>query len=346
LRVLISLQALPTPATPNKLDALFPLVNDKPYQRPSDRETSPTESDKLSYVPTKHPPRVSSNRSGSNSPSSVIPYIVFSIACKFVLNSLGCFYRIRKYDKPKKEHCGPNEANPTKARSFPIESSSAATSLQEKHVTHEGSFRGRKTLSSCSHPHSHNGAWYLNGVSLDRGGVDPEIEITLCRLRKVWNTIVSNTSSSNFDNIVSITNDSDFLKCSSSNINSNCNFGLSNFQELEPMENNDQTLKELATPDVVKTPTSIEKNFSGLFHNEATGDTKRLHQDEGVPILPGWSCKRLTVFATSSFQHQGRYEAHVPREVLPGVQNYDHQKENLLDKATLWRDSTRVLGKI
>ncbi|RDX96448.1 hypothetical protein CR513_20890, partial [Mucuna pruriens] len=74
--------------------------------------------------------------------------------------------------------------------------------------------------------------------------LDPEIEITLRRLRKVRNTIVSNSSSSssvsNSDNSNSVTNDSDSFEYSSANIST----------EPEQMENNDQTLKELATPDV------------------------------------------------------------------------------------------------
>ncbi|RDY04571.1 hypothetical protein CR513_11715, partial [Mucuna pruriens] len=84
--------------------------------------------------------------------------------------------------------------------------------------------------------------------------LDPKIDRTLHRLRKVRSSVVSNSSSSNFvsnfDNSISATIDSDFSECSSSNINFDCNFGLSNFQELNPMENNDRTLKELAMQDV------------------------------------------------------------------------------------------------
>ncbi|RDX74336.1 hypothetical protein CR513_45939, partial [Mucuna pruriens] len=85
--------------------------------------------------------------------------------------------------------------------------------------------------------------------------LDPKIDRTLHRLRKVRNTVVSNSDSSNsvsnFDNSISVTNDSDFFECSCSNLNSNCNFDLSKSQESEPMKNNDQTHKELATSDVV-----------------------------------------------------------------------------------------------
>ncbi|RDX63377.1 hypothetical protein CR513_58206, partial [Mucuna pruriens] len=90
---------------------------------------------------------------------------------------------------------------------------------------------------------------------------------------------------------------------------------LSNFQEPKPMENNDQTLKELATPNVVYQPwkrpsQALQRISCSLFHNKAIRDTKRLHQDEGVSIFLGWSCKRLAVSATNSFQHLGRYEVH------------------------------------
>ncbi|RDY14139.1 hypothetical protein CR513_00833, partial [Mucuna pruriens] len=146
--------------------------------------------------------------------------------------------------------------------------------------------------------------------------LDPEIDKTLCRLRKVRNIVVSNSgssnSASNSNNSISVINNSDFSWCSSSNINSDCNFGLSNFQEPEPMENNDRTLKELATPDVVYQPWCIQypqleptqtyELKSGLIHllpkfygltgedphknlkefhvicsDEAVGDTERLH---------------------------------------------------------------------
>ncbi|RDX79249.1 hypothetical protein CR513_40355, partial [Mucuna pruriens] len=76
---------------------------------------------------------------------------------------------------------------------------------------------------------------------------------TLRRLRKVRSIVVSNSSSfsfvSNSNNNVSATNEPDFSEYNSSDIN--FNFGVSKSQELEPMENNDRTLKELATSDVM-----------------------------------------------------------------------------------------------
>ncbi|RDX89344.1 hypothetical protein CR513_28944, partial [Mucuna pruriens] len=96
--------------------------------------------------------------------------------------------------------------------------------------------------------------------------LDPEIEITLCRLRKVRNTIVSNSGSSNYvsnsDNIIFVSNDFDFSEYSSSNINFDCNF------EPEPMENNDRTLKELTTLDVYSQlePAQYYELKSNLIH--------------------------------------------------------------------------------
>ncbi|RDY13424.1 hypothetical protein CR513_01670, partial [Mucuna pruriens] len=123
------------------------------------------------------------------------------------------------------------------------------------------------------------------------------------------------------------------------------------------MENNDRTLKELATPDVVYQPWCIQcpplkpaQSYElksslihllpkssqalkgvprGLFHDEAAGDTGRPHQDENISILPRWRCKRLVVSTA----------VHVPREILPNIQNSDHKEGDLWDQATLWRDS-------
>ncbi|RDX95670.1 hypothetical protein CR513_21773, partial [Mucuna pruriens] len=141
--------------------------------------------------------------------------------------------------------------------------------------------------------------------------LDPEIDRTLRRLRKVRSTIVNNSSSSNYvsnsNNSVSTTNDSDFSEYSSSNVNSDGE------QEPEPMENNDRMLKELTMLDVVYQPWCIQyprleqaqsyelksglihllpkfhgladedphkhlKEIScGLFHDEAIEDIRGLH---------------------------------------------------------------------
>ncbi|RDY11406.1 hypothetical protein CR513_03938, partial [Mucuna pruriens] len=75
---------------------------------------------------------------------------------------------------------------------------------------------------------------------------DPEIELTLRRLRKIRNAAINTTSS-----IDSVIDSNQFYTnnfVSSSNI----------FAEPEQMENNDRTLKELATPDVVYQPWCIQ----------------------------------------------------------------------------------------
>ncbi|RDY05752.1 hypothetical protein CR513_10392, partial [Mucuna pruriens] len=80
--------------------------------------------------------------------------------------------------------------------------------------------------------------------------LDPEIEINLCRLRKTRDMVASNSSNSvsNSNNSSPTTNNSDSVEYSSTN----------NFAELDQMENNDRTLKELATPDVVYQPWCIQ----------------------------------------------------------------------------------------
>ncbi|RDX99995.1 hypothetical protein CR513_16877, partial [Mucuna pruriens] len=122
--------------------------------------------------------------------------------------------------------------------------------------------------------------------------LDPETEVTLRRSRKSRNIVVSNNNSSNsvsnVDSSSPVINSSNSVEYSSTN----------NFAEPENMENNDRTLKELATPDVEyqpwrRSPQALERVPCGLFHNEAVGDTGGLHQNEGVPILLGWNCKRL-----------------------------------------------------
>ncbi|RDX86426.1 hypothetical protein CR513_32237, partial [Mucuna pruriens] len=78
--------------------------------------------------------------------------------------------------------------------------------------------------------------------------LDPEIEITLRRLRKTRNIVVSNSSNfvSSFDNSSPVTNISNSVEFCSTN------------SFAEQMENNERTLKELATPDVVYQPWCIQ----------------------------------------------------------------------------------------
>ncbi|RDX86595.1 hypothetical protein CR513_32060, partial [Mucuna pruriens] len=78
-----------------------------------------------------------------------------------------------------------------------------------------------------------------------------------------------------------------------------------------------------------RSPQALEGIPCGLFHNKAVGDTRRLHKNEGIPILPRWSCKGLTVPITGSLQQLERYEAHVLGEILSSIQDWDHQEGNL-----------------
>ncbi|RDX95541.1 hypothetical protein CR513_21927, partial [Mucuna pruriens] len=38
----------------------------------------------------------------------------------------------------------------------------------------------------------------------------------------------------------------------------------------------------------------------GLFHDEAVRNPRRIHQNEGIPILPGWSRKGLAISVAST----------------------------------------------
>ncbi|RDY05423.1 hypothetical protein CR513_10750, partial [Mucuna pruriens] len=75
---------------------------------------------------------------------------------------------------------------------------------------------------------------------------DPEIELTLHRLRRTRNLIVNN--SRNFDSVINSNQLCTDNSVASSNI----------FAKPGQMENNDRTLKELATPDVVYQPWCIQ----------------------------------------------------------------------------------------
>ncbi|RDY12502.1 hypothetical protein CR513_02697, partial [Mucuna pruriens] len=89
--------------------------------------------------------------------------------------------------------------------------------------------------------------------------LDPEIEITLRRLRKARNIVVSNSSNyvSSSNNSSPVTNTSHSVEYSSTN----------NFAESEQMENNDRTLKELATPNYPQLePAQTFKLKSDLIH--------------------------------------------------------------------------------
>ncbi|RDX64702.1 hypothetical protein CR513_56713, partial [Mucuna pruriens] len=83
-------------------------------------------------------------------------------------------------------------------------------------------------------------------VELTLYAFDPEIEKTFSRLRKAMNLVVNNSRS--FDSIINSNQLCTNNSVASSNI----------FAEPRQMENNDRTLKELATQDVVYQPWCIQ----------------------------------------------------------------------------------------
>ncbi|RDX89305.1 hypothetical protein CR513_28982, partial [Mucuna pruriens] len=127
----------------------------------------------------------------------------------------------------------------------------------------------------------------------------------------------------------------------SSNVNSNFNFGVNKSQELEPMENNDRTLKELATSDVVYQPWCIQymqlepaqsyelksglihllPNIHGLASDDPHKHLKEFHvvcstmRPQGIledcikmkafPFFLDGAAKGLAISTTGSFQHLG-----------------------------------------
>ncbi|RDX87066.1 hypothetical protein CR513_31523, partial [Mucuna pruriens] len=117
--------------------------------------------------------------------------------------------------------------------------------------------------------------------------LDPEIEITLRRLRKARNIVVSNSNSfnsvSSFDNSSHVTNNYDSFEYNSTN----------NSVESEQMENNDQTLEELATPDVTYelkfSLIHLLPKFQGLAREDAHKHLKEFHvvystmRPQGIP---------------------------------------------------------------
>ncbi|RDY05045.1 hypothetical protein CR513_11167, partial [Mucuna pruriens] len=194
--------------------------------------------------------------------------------------------------------------------------------------------------------------------------VEIEIEITLRRLRKVRNIVVSNSNTNSSNTIFNsyksspITNNFDSFEYSSTNNFDSFEYSsTNNFAEPEQMENNDQTLKELATPDVVYQPWCIQypqlelaqtyELKSGLinllpkFHGLA-GEDPHKHLKEFHVVcstMRPQGLQRIDCICSRSSSIPGGHEAHVFGEVLSGITNYDHQERNLWDKATFWKDS-------
>ncbi|RDX93862.1 hypothetical protein CR513_23824, partial [Mucuna pruriens] len=108
---------------------------------------------------------------------------------------------------------------------------------------------------------------------------DPEIELTLRRLQKIRNTVVNTSSSS--DSVINSNLPSANILVFSSNI----------FAEPGQMENNDRTLKELATPDVRRPPQAFEGIPCGLLHNEAKGISEDYIKMKAFPFSLDGSTK-------------------------------------------------------
>ncbi|RDX99501.1 hypothetical protein CR513_17440, partial [Mucuna pruriens] len=178
--------------------------------------------------------------------------------------------------------------------------------------------------------------------------LDPEIDRTLYRLRKIKNTDVGSSDSFNsISNSVnnSFATNSEFLDCSNSSfyvkLEPTC--GENKSEESKHMENQDRILKELATSNVLESAQSYELKFGLIdllpkFHGLA-GEDPHKH-------LKGFHVQRICIPTTGSFSHLGRYETHVSGEFLLGIQNCDHPKGDIWDQATLKRNPERILGDI
>ncbi|RDX94122.1 hypothetical protein CR513_23532, partial [Mucuna pruriens] len=120
--------------------------------------------------------------------------------------------------------------------------------------------------------------------------LDPEIEITLRRLRKARNIVVSNSSNfvSSSDNSSPLSNNSNFVECRAGYTKHGI---LTLLHPVSIIGTNSDIQVEIWG----RSSQALEGIPCGLFHNEVIGDTGRLHQEEGIPILPRWSSKRLAV---------------------------------------------------
>ncbi|RDX78346.1 hypothetical protein CR513_41394, partial [Mucuna pruriens] len=174
---------------------------------------------------------------------------------------------------------------------------------------------------------------------------DPEIEKTLRRLRKARNLVVNNSISS--DSVINSNQWCTDNSVASSNI----------FAEPRQMENNDKTLKELATPGVLAQTHELKfglihllPKFHGLAGEDPHKHLKEFHVVSFTMRPQGISEDYIKMkafpFSLDGAAKDWLHEAYVPREVLCGIQNCDHQKRNLWDKAAYKRNSTRILREI
>ncbi|RDY05349.1 hypothetical protein CR513_10827, partial [Mucuna pruriens] len=127
---------------------------------------------------------------------------------------------------------------------------------------------------------------------------DPEIDKTLRRLRKTRTLIVNNSRSLDF-----VINSNQF--CTDNSVASSNIFTESGGRPSQA-------------------PQGIPRS---LFNNEVAGDTRGLYQNEGVPILPGWSCKRLVVSSASTLQHLGDMKRTFLEKFFPASKTVTIEKE-------------------
>ncbi|RDY08782.1 hypothetical protein CR513_06962, partial [Mucuna pruriens] len=131
---------------------------------------------------------------------------------------------------------------------------------------------------------------------------DPEIDRTFHRLiRSPRSSKVANSSHRSR----AFASDSTILKSNSGDFDSNIANSYSNFGD--NVGNNNKTLKELATPDVMYNLGVFDiQSLNKLNHISLSEDPHKhlkesLHQDEGIPLLLGWRCQGLVVPTTNIF---------------------------------------------
>ncbi|RDX71861.1 hypothetical protein CR513_48730, partial [Mucuna pruriens] len=178
---------------------------------------------------------------------------------------------------------------------------------------------------------------------------DREIDRTLHRLRKVRSTNLGDSISfifiSNSVNNTFTSNNFDFSDFISFDINFESNIVVNTPHELDLMENNDRTLKELAVLDLEPTQSYKLKfrliNLLSKFHGLASEDphkhlkefqvaawvTRGLHQNESIFVFPRWNHQGLTILIVDSVQHLGDMKQMFLEKFLSASRTTTIQKE-------------------
>ncbi|RDY00060.1 hypothetical protein CR513_16797, partial [Mucuna pruriens] len=76
-----------------------------------------------------------------------------------------------------------------------------------------------------------------------------------------------------------------------------------------------------------RSPQALKGIPCGLLHNEAARDTRGIHQNEGISIFLGWSCKGLAVFVVGSLQHLGDMKRMFLEKFFPASRTTTIRKE-------------------